>query len=94
MINAFQLSVEGVSAVYALSPDLSLLDQLTAFGFTQRKACRNGVCQICDAHLLSGSVSQRYPKSELTAPAHIYLCTSYAQSDISLRLIRAEMPKN
>lgn len=93
MNKACHLLVEGVPAVYPLCPDTDLLEQLTLLGFNQRKACRNGVCQICDAQLLSGSVFQRYPKAELEAPAQIYLCTSYPRSDIHVRLIRAQAPE-
>jgi len=89
MTEYFSLSIEGVEGCYRLDPDMTLLEQVQQFGINQRQACRNGVCQICDAELLSGSVFQRYPKANLTAPATIYLCTSYPCSDLSLRLIRA-----
>lgn len=92
MTDSFELRVEGVDAVYSLDPRQPLLEQLTSFGFNQRRACRNGVCQICDAELLAGSVFQRYPQADLTAPATFYLCTSYPRSNLNIRLIRGELP--
>lgn len=93
MTEPFTLTIEGVEAEFQLDPDLPLLEQLTEFGINQRRACRNGVCQICDAELLAGSVFQRYPRAELSAPATFYLCTSYPRSDLQIRLIRAVMVK-
>ena len=91
MTERYTLSIEGVEAQFELDPDLPLLEQLTDFGINQRRACRNGVCQICDAELLAGSVFQRYPEADLTAPATLYLCTSHPRSNLRLRLIRAEL---
>ncbi len=89
MTERFTLVINGVAAVFQLDPDRTLLEQLTEFGINQRRACRNGVCQICDAELLAGTVFQRYPRAELTAPTMFYLCTSYPKSDLRIRLIRA-----
>ncbi len=89
MTERFSLAIEGIEAQFELDPELPLLEQLTDFGINQRRACRNGVCQICDAELLAGSVVQRYPRAELCAPATLYLCTSYPKSDLRIRLIRA-----
>ena len=90
MTETFSLSIEGIDQSFEVDPELPLLEQLNGFGINQRKACRNGVCQICDAELLAGSVLQRYPRAELNAPATLYLCTSFACSDLKLKLIRAE----
>lgn len=93
MTKPFTLTIEGVEAEFRLDPNLPLLEQLTEFGINQRRACRNGVCQICDAELLAGSLFQRYPPAELSAPATFYLCTSYPKSDLRIRLIRAVLPE-
>lgn len=90
MTECFTLAIDGVDAEFQLDPDRTLLEQLTDFGINQRRACRNGVCQICDAELLAGSVFQRYPRADLSAPAIFYLCTSFARSNLKLKLIRAE----
>ena len=75
-----------------VSADETLLSALIAAGEPLRHACRNGVCEICEAQLLSGEVEQRYPPAHLTggegfenAPL-IRLCTSYPQSDLQLKL--------
>lgn len=93
MTETFCLKIEGVEQEFMLDPNLPLLEQLADFGINQRKACRNGVCQICDAELLAGSVFQRYPRADLSAPTSLYLCTSFARSDLKLRLIRAEFTR-
>jgi len=86
MTDRFRLSIEGVEDVFQLDPDTPLLEQLSSFGIHQRRACRNGVCQICDAQLLSGSVFQRYPRADLSGPATLYLCTSFPRSDLKIKL--------
>lgn len=91
MTETFRLTIEGVEQEFMLDPNLPLLEQLSDFGINQRRACRNGVCQICDAELLAGSVFQRYPRADLSAPATLYLCTSFARTDLKIRLIRAEI---
>ena len=90
MTETCSLAIEGIDQIFEVDPDLPLLEQLNSFGINQRRACRNGVCQICDAELLAGSVFQRYPLAELNAPATFYLCTSFARSNLKLKLIRAE----
>jgi ferredoxin len=90
MTESFSLAIEGVDQMFQVDPELPLLEQLYGFGINPRRACRNGVCQICDAELLAGSVFQRYPRAEFSAPATLYLCTSFARSDLRLKLIRAE----
>ena len=90
MTESFSLAIEGIDQMFQVGPELPLLEQLNGFGINQRRACRNGVCQICDAELLAGSVFQRYPRAEFSAPATLYLCTSFARSDLRLKLIRAE----
>lgn len=94
MTDTFNLVIQGVEEVFSLDPELTLLEQLQRFGINQRRACRNGVCQICDAELLAGSVFQRYPRADLSAPATLYLCTSFARTDLKIRLIRAEFKPN
>lgn len=95
MAEAFSLKVCGYAATIPVRDDEVLLESLQKAGFQQRKACRNGVCQICDARLLSGAVFQRYPRAEYTAAREIkeiLLCTSYPRSDIEVELIRYSPP--
>jgi ferredoxin len=73
-----------------VDPALTLLEALRQAGLPLRHACRNGVCEICTAHLLSGRVEQRYPQGMIEgraqdAPA-VLLCTAKAAGDLVLTL--------
>jgi CDP-4-dehydro-6-deoxyglucose reductase len=91
----FLLEVEGVVKQLHCAPDQTLLEVLTESGFVQRKACRNGVCEICEADLLAGQAWQRYPRVDWDAKqgvCRLLLCTSYPRSNIKLRVIRCLLP--
>ena len=94
MTEYFPLEIEGGGEVLTVPNDQPLLDSLLAAGIKQRHSCRNGVCQICDAEVISGAVWQSYPYKRVsvqkgqTNPETIYLCTAFPRADLQLRLIR------
>lgn len=98
MTEFFDVRLEGFDEVLSVPDNQPLLDSILAAGFKQRYSCRNGVCQICDAELFSGSVWQRYPQKRVclqkgqTTPELIYLCTAFPRTDLELRLIRFQPP--
>ncbi|KEA63478.1 hypothetical protein ADIMK_2257 [Marinobacterium lacunae] len=73
-----------------LAADITLLQGLLDAGVALRHACRNGVCEICAAWLISGEVEQRYPQGQFSGckldPPRIQLCTAQARSALVLRL--------
>ncbi|WP_027853306.1 2Fe-2S iron-sulfur cluster-binding protein [Marinobacterium litorale] len=88
--NRWQVSLPEEGVVLALRQEASLLEQLVEAGVPLRHACRNGVCEICEAWLLEGRVEQAYPADVIEgnkerAPL-IRLCTARALSDLTLKL--------
>lgn len=58
-----------------------LLTAARAAGIAVRQACRNGVCEICEAQLLSGAVRNTRNGDAQCAPATVLLCRALALSD-------------
>ncbi|WP_432696909.1 2Fe-2S iron-sulfur cluster-binding protein [Marinobacterium sp. YM272] len=93
-----RLWIEGFTAPVIANPADSLLEALSDAGYPVRSSCRNGNCEICEAALLQGAVRQTYPQLHLLgdydAPPIIRLCTSFAQSDLRLRLMPYALRKS
>lgn len=86
----FRIELVDDGLVLKVDAGTPLLEGLRAAGAELRHACRNGVCEVCAAHLLSGEVWQRYPERRISAAEVdtplILLCTSIARSDLRLNL--------
>lgn len=91
------LWIDGTAAPIAATPADSLLEALVGAGIPVRSSCRNGNCEICEALLLEGTVRQAFPDLVIRGgqdPAPlIRLCTSFAQSDVRLRLMPYALSK-
>lgn len=86
----WQLRVLGVEQTLVAAAGQPLLAVLTDAGLPVRHACRNGVCEICEARLLHGKVVQGWPQARLEATEEaplIRLCTAQAVSDLELELM-------
>jgi len=86
----WRVQVQGVSQTLLAEAEQPLLEVLGAAGLPVRHACRNGVCEICEARLLRGQVVQSWPAARIQAAAEpplIRLCTSRAASDLELALM-------
>lgn len=90
MTDRYAITINDQYVVIA-DPGLPVLDNLVAVGYKMRSSCRNGVCEICKATLLQGSITQRYPELELNIeegqePSPIYACTAVPRSDIRVKI--------
>ncbi len=94
----WQVSIPDLSLTLKVSEAETLLSGLQEAGVPVRHACRNGNCEICEADLLQGTVHQSYPEKQLTGnssdPSVIRLCTSFALSDLQLRLMPYALRKS
>ncbi|WP_299197207.1 FAD-binding oxidoreductase [uncultured Amphritea sp.] len=90
MTERYQITVNDQHVVVA-EAGLSIFDSLRNAGYTMRFSCRNGVCEICKATLIAGSIRQRYPELELQLtegdqPSQIFACTAVPYSDVRVRI--------
>ncbi|TCK06057.1 2Fe-2S iron-sulfur cluster-binding protein [Marinobacterium mangrovicola] len=86
----WQIRVQGVEQVIQAGSGETLLSALEQAGVPVRHACRNGVCEICEARLIVGAVTQRYPALQIQAGGDaplLRLCAAYAASDLELELM-------
>lgn len=86
----WQIQVRGVAQTIQVGGDETLLSGLEQAGVPVRHACRNGVCEICEARLIAGTVTQRYPALSIQAGGDaplLRLCAAYAASDLELELM-------
>lgn len=81
-----KLRIQGVEGSFEVEPDETLAEALERYDQPLWLACRNGVCEICETALLSGTVSQRFPRGEYRGAADgsvvIRLCVSHALTDV------------
>lgn len=71
---------------FPASPGENLLTAATAGGIAVPAACRNGVCEICEARLLAGSAVNTRNQQTLSAGERLMLCRSYALTDLELEM--------
>lgn len=86
----WQVAIPELSLTLQVSAAETLLSGLQEAGVPVRHACRNGVCEICEARLITGTVEQHYPALSIEAAVDaplIRLCAAYARSDLKLQLM-------
>lgn len=62
-----------------------LLSAARRHGVAVRFSCRNGVCDLCQAELISGTLWDSRRDREITAPATFNLCRVEALSDLHIK---------
>lgn len=65
---------------------LDLLSAAARAGIAVPSACRNGVCELCEARLLSGQVLNTRTRSRVPHAGRLMLCRSQALGDIELEI--------
>lgn len=66
--------------------DEDLLTAAAASGIAVPAACRNGVCEICEARLLCGQVLNTRNQQKVSEGAQILLCRSQPLADLELEM--------
>lgn len=86
----WRVRVKGMARILLAAEDQPLLEVLRAADLPVRHACRNGVCEICEARLVRGEVVQSWPPGRIAGAVDaplIRLCTARALSDLELELM-------
>lgn len=72
--------------VYSAEADTDLLSAAGRAGIAVPSACRNGVCELCEAHLLSGSALNTRNQQIIPPGARLMMCRTSALGDIQLEI--------
>ncbi|MEY8262890.1 MAG: 2Fe-2S iron-sulfur cluster-binding protein, partial [Bermanella sp.] len=86
MSHRITLQPRGLS--FTAQPQENILDAATRAGIRIRKSCQNGVCEICRATLVAGTVHTPEGSFNADHPAvnPLLTCVSQARSDLILEL--------
>ena len=93
MPNTYIVTFQPSGVSIPVEEDHSLQDAALAQGIIIPVSCENGICQICEAKLLSGKVAQRrgYQIAQrsgeiLESPNRVLLCLVYPLSDLEIHM--------
>ncbi|MBW7472233.1 2Fe-2S iron-sulfur cluster-binding protein [Marinobacter sp. F4218] len=71
---------------YDVGPDDDLLSAAARAGIDVPAACRNGVCEICEARLLVGAVLNTRNQQKIPVTERLMMCRSRALGDLELEI--------
>lgn len=71
---------------YTVTSDTDLLSAAGNVGIAVPSACKNGVCELCEARLLSGSALNTRNQQIITPGARLMMCRANARGDIELEI--------
>ncbi|MBD3641867.1 MAG: 2Fe-2S iron-sulfur cluster binding domain-containing protein [Marinobacter sp.] len=71
---------------YSVDPGADLLGAAAEAGIAVPAACRNGVCEICEARLLSGTALNTRNQREISIGERLMMCRTHALADLELEI--------
>lgn len=71
---------------FSVAPDEDLLAAAARAGIAVPAACRNGVCEICEARLLAGRVLNTRNQQTMMVNERLMMCRSLALDDLTLEI--------
>jgi len=71
---------------YSVDPDADLLSAAAQAGIAVPAACRNGVCEICEAQLVSGAALNTRNQREISIGERLMMCRTHALADLELEI--------
>lgn len=81
---AVRLSPSGIA--FSVAPGTDLLGAAAQAGIDVPAACRNGVCEICEARLLAGSALNTRNQQTIEVGGCLMMCRSIALTDLELEI--------
>lgn len=81
---AVRLSPSGIA--FTVAPGTDLLGAAAQAGIDVPAACRNGVCEICEARLLAGSALNTRNQQTIEVGGRLMMCRSIALTDLELEI--------
>ncbi|MFO7530073.1 MAG: 2Fe-2S iron-sulfur cluster-binding protein [Marinobacter sp.] len=71
---------------YSVDPGTDLLSAAAQAGVAVPAACRNGVCEICEARLRSGAALNARNQREISIGERLVMCRTHALADLELEI--------
>ncbi|WP_227515392.1 2Fe-2S iron-sulfur cluster-binding protein [Marinobacter salinus] len=84
--NVYRVALNPSGLAYYASPADNLLSAAARGGIDVPAACRNGVCEICEARLLAGSALNTRNQQKILVGERLMLCRSLALGDLELEI--------
>lgn len=84
--SAARVSLRPSSLVFRAPASMDLLSAARLAGIAVPSACRNGVCELCEARLVRGQVLDTRSRTRVANAGRLMLCRSQALGDIELEI--------
>lgn len=82
----YRVCVRPSELVFDAGAEQDLLTAARRRGIAVPAACRNGVCELCEARLLSGAALNTRNGQDIPVGACLMMCRSQARSDLTLEM--------
>jgi CDP-4-dehydro-6-deoxyglucose reductase len=82
--NVFRITIFPADLSYSAEADQTLLAAANNAGIAVPAACRNGVCELCEARLLGGRAINTRNQQTIPVTGRLMMCRSIALSDLTL----------
>ncbi len=82
----YRVCVRPSELAFDASAEQDLLTAARRRGIAVPAACRNGVCELCEARLLSGAALNTRNGQDIPVGARLMMCRSQARSDLTLEM--------
>jgi CDP-4-dehydro-6-deoxyglucose reductase len=80
----FRIIIGPAELSFFAASDETLLTAANSAGITVPAACRNGVCELCEARLLSGRAMSTRNQQTIPVTGRLVMCRTIALSDLTL----------
>ncbi|WP_175481828.1 2Fe-2S iron-sulfur cluster-binding protein [Marinobacter zhejiangensis] len=82
----YRVTLSPADVSFTSGPDEDLLSAAAAAGIAVPAACRNGVCEICEARLVVGRAVNTRNQQEVAPGARLMMCRSQARATLELEI--------
>lgn len=86
MEDSYRVRLQPCGLEYRANAGDDLLSAAAAAGIAVPMACRNGVCEICEARMLAGTAVNTRNQNTLAVASHLMLCRTRALADVELEI--------
>jgi len=86
MVDSYRVRLQPCGLEYRANAGDDLLSAAAAAGIAVPMACRNGVCEICEARMLAGTAVNTRNQNTLAVASRLMLCRTRALADVELEI--------
>lgn len=83
---SYRVTLQPAALSFSAGPDEDLLSAAAAAGIAVPAACRNGVCEICEARLNNGRALNTRNQQTVVMGERLMMCRSRALDDLELEI--------